>query len=101
MKKIIFTDFNEMMDYYEENSTEIHSYTLEQLMKFWKKYKKIDTVDIFDVKIKDMHSLKYMCVLEKDWGNVLNEMEIWFLKEELFEKLCILRDFKKELVGFI
>ena len=80
-----FDSLEEMMDYYNDNRTEIHLNTIEILEKFWNKNHFIDHVDIYNIKIKGIPEVSKLTILKNEWKKALNEIEEYFVSLEEYE----------------
>ena len=77
-----FDSLEEMMDYYNDNKTEIHLYTMDILEKFWKKNQYLDNVDIYSLKIKGMPEVSRLSIVKTEWKNAIDEIIEHFVKLE-------------------
>ena len=80
-----FDSLEDMMDYYNDNKTEIHINTIEILEKFWNKNHYIDHVDIYNIKINGLPEVSKLSILKNEWEKALNEMEEHFVILEEYE----------------
>lgn len=94
-----FLTFQEMLEFYEDNEEEIHSYTLNRLKEYWIKNKVCGDVDIYKVKIEDSPKISHMNVYKDEWEHALFLMEVYHVSVEDYEKASIVRDFSWEIFG--
>jgi len=95
LKQLKFDDFDEMMDYYNDNEEKIHLYTLDKLQKSWKKEQIPKTVDIYKVSVVGEEHLKFMSILDKEWSECFDEMKEYFVSKEMYEEAAKVRNFEK------
>ena len=95
LKQLRFDDYDEMMDYYNDNEEQIHLYTLDKLEKSWKKKKIPKTVDIYKVDVIGEDDLKFMSILDKEWSECFEEMKCFFVNKEMYEAAARVRNFEK------
>ena len=94
-----FDNIDEMLQYYDDNTEEIHSYTLNRLEDYWYKNKKIGDIDIYKVDIYDSPNIAYMSILPDEWEEALFNIEVHFVTTENYLQAARVRDFSWEIFG--
>jgi hypothetical protein len=89
IKQLTFRDLDEMMEYNENHSDQIHEQTFKSLRKEWNKNKKTSDVDIFQIFFEDDEEYEDMLltVYSNEWVNALDIALIYFEEKENYE-LC-------------
>ena len=98
LKKLKFNDFNEITEYYENNFDYISEITLKKIISYFNKNKCVGTVDIFDLEVLG-HKMRYISVLEGEWGKCLDEMIGYAESVENYDLAIKIRDFNIRVFG--
>ena len=99
IKQKKFDTFDELMDFYEYNSDEIYPYTFQRLKDYFSKNEKCGEVDIYKVIIGDTDNLKYMCIQENEWKDILGEIKNYFVRNEMYNEAANIRNFETLIWG--
>lgn len=85
LKVLKFDDYNAMMDYYNENESEIHLDTLIKLEECYKKHNKPQTVDVYRLSVDGLDEMEYMSILDNEWDLAFMEMKLYFVNTQQYE----------------
>lgn len=92
LKKLKFSGYEEMHEYYDENRKEFFTKTLDAIEKFWDKNKYMGNVDVYRVDVIGFPDVKYISVLEEEWGKMLDEVTGWAEENEEYDLAVKSRD---------
>jgi hypothetical protein len=89
IKQLTFKDLDEVMDYNENHSDQIHEQTFKSLRNEWNKNKKTSDVDIFQIFFEDDEEYEDMLltIYANEWAYALEMALEYFENKENYE-LC-------------
>jgi len=100
LKKLKFNNEEELEDYYDENRLEIYIRTLDIMEKCFNKTQSTKTVDIFELEIPTNPLMKFISILEDEWGLAFDEMVGYAEEVENYEFAARVRDINNKIFGY-
>jgi hypothetical protein len=87
LKTLTFRDLDEMLEYNENHSDQIHLQTFKSLRYEWNKKKKTVDVDVFQIFFEDDEEYEDMLltVYSNEWGKALEVALEYFETKEEYE----------------
>jgi hypothetical protein len=99
LKTLNFSSGDELEDFYEDNRLEIYTRTIDILEKTFKQNKSPTTVDIYKLNIPSQPNMKYISIMEDEWGLSFDEIIGYAEEVENYDLAVRVRDLNILIFG--